>query len=58
VLVIQLTLYSIRQHNLFIVLKHHKQGYMFRLKVSHLQAYKLLSLPDALPKESGNENIV
>jgi len=38
-----------------------KQGYKFRLKVSHLQAYTIFSLPDALPKvgkASGNENIV
>jgi len=48
VLVIQLTLYSIRQHN-FLILKHYKQGYMFRLNVSHLQAHKIFSLPDALP---------
>ena len=26
-----------------------KQGYMFRLKVSHLQALTTFSLPDALP---------
>jgi len=45
VLAIQLTLHSIRQHNLFII----KQGYMFRLKVSHLQALTTFSLPDALP---------
>ena len=44
-LVIQLTLHSIRQNNLFIL----KQGYNFLLKVSHLQALTTLSLPDALP---------
>ena len=33
-LVIQLTLHSIRQHKLF----SSKQGYMFRLNVGHLQA--------------------
>ena len=26
-----------------------KKGYVFRLKVSHLQAHKTFSLPDALP---------
>jgi len=34
-----------------------KQGYMFRLEVSHLQAFTTFSLPDALPtlgKASGN----
>jgi len=40
VLVIQLTLPSIRQHNLFIL----KQVYMFRLKVSHLQALTTFSV--------------
>ena len=44
-LVIELTLHSIRQHYLFIL----KQGYMFRLNVSHLQALTTFSLPDALP---------
>ena len=48
-LVIQLTFYNIRQHYFFIILKHYKQGYMFRLKVSQLQAYITFSLPDALP---------
>jgi len=42
---IQLTLPSLRQHNLFIL----KQGYMFRQKVSHLQALTTFLLPDALP---------
>jgi len=45
VLAIQLTLHSIRQHTVFIF----KQGYMFRLKVSHLQVLTTYSLPDALP---------
>jgi len=44
---IQCTVYSIRQ-NSFFILKHYKQGYMFRLKVSHLQAYTIFSLPDVL----------
>ena len=35
-----LTLHSVRQHNLFIL----KQGYMFRLKVSHLQALTTFSV--------------
>jgi len=45
VLAIQLTLHSTSQHNFFI----RKQGYMFRLKVSHIQALTTFSLPDALP---------
>ena len=32
---------------IFFILKQYKQGYMFRLKVSHLQAYTIFSLPDA-----------
>jgi len=47
-LVIQLTLYSILQQNIFF-LKHYKQGYMFRLKVSHLQAHTTFSLQDVSP---------
>ena len=43
-----LTLHSIHQHNLFIFFIL-KQGYMFRLKVSHLQGLTTFSLPDALP---------
>ena len=38
---VQVTLYSIRQQ-IFFILKHYKQGYMFRLKVSHFQAYTIL----------------
>ena len=45
VLVIQLTLHSICQHNFFIL----KQSLMFRIKVSHLHALTTISLPDALP---------
>jgi len=45
VLVIQLTLHIICQYKFFIL----KQGYMFRLKFSYLQALTTFSLPDALP---------
>ena len=42
-------LYTVYVRTVFFILKHYKQGYMFRLKVSHLQAYTIFSLPDALP---------
>jgi len=46
VLAIQSTLHSIRQHSLFIL----KQGYMFRLKVSHLQALTKFSITRCFAK--------
>ena len=56
VLKIQLTLHRYTSAQSIFILK---QGYMFRLEVSHLQTPTTFSLPDALPTlASGNENVV